>query len=213
LILFVAAAYLLAWLCFGVPILAVRGLIPLPAPEAAFLTLATLGVCLAGVGAAAAESARSGVRALLAQVLRWRVRAVWYLAAVFVPAPFPAGGFLLSLALGHSPPPGPPLQAWLSLPLLLLALVTPAVLEEVGWRGYALPRLQRRFGWLRASVALGVIWAGLHPAAVAAARLRFRRSIHTLVCGAGRGDLGRARLAVQRHAGKSAADRYRPCCR
>jgi membrane protease YdiL (CAAX protease family) len=162
LFLFVITAYLLAWLCFGVPILAARGLIALPAPEAAFLTLATLGVCLAGIGAAAVESGRSGVRALLAQVPRWRVRPVWYLAALFVPALFPAGGFLLSLALGTPPPPAPPLQVWLSLPLLLIALVIPAILEEVGWRGYALPRLQRRFGALRASLILGVIWAGLH---------------------------------------------------
>jgi uncharacterized protein len=162
LILFFGAAYLLPWLCFGVPILAARGLIALPAPEAAFLTLATLGVCLAGIGAAAAESGRSGVRVLLAQVLRWRVRPLWYVAALFVPALFPAGGFLLSLALGDPSPPAPPLQVWRSLPLLLTALVIPAILEEVGWRGYALPRLQRRFGALRASLILGVIWAGLH---------------------------------------------------
>ncbi len=162
LILFVGAAYLLAWLCFGVPILAARGLIALPAPDAVFLTLATLGVCLAGVAAAAAQSGRSGVRALLVQVLRWRVRPVWYLAAFLLPALFPAVAFLRGLALGKSTPPAPPLQVWLSMPLVMVALVIPAILEEVGWRGYALPRLQRRFGWLIASLGLGVVWAGIH---------------------------------------------------
>jgi hypothetical protein len=49
LFLFFAAAYGLAWLWFGVPILAARGLILLPVPEAVFLTLTTLGVCLAGL--------------------------------------------------------------------------------------------------------------------------------------------------------------------
>jgi hypothetical protein len=53
LVLFFVAAYLLAWLPFGITILAARGVFDLPAPQALFLSLATLGIGLAGVGMAA----------------------------------------------------------------------------------------------------------------------------------------------------------------
>ena len=45
--------------------------------------------------------------------------------------------------------------------------VAPALLvtnlgEEIGWRGYALPQLQRRFTPLASSLVIGVCWAAFH---------------------------------------------------
>ncbi|WP_276302738.1 CPBP family intramembrane glutamic endopeptidase [Halorussus lipolyticus] len=47
------------------------------------------------------------------------------------------------------------------LPALFIATLPP-ILEELGWRGYALDRLQMDWSALSASLILGVVWAGWH---------------------------------------------------
>jgi membrane protease YdiL (CAAX protease family) len=162
LMLFFVAAYSLAWLAFGATILAARGALALPAPEPVFLVLATLGIGLAGVGAAAVESGRAGVRGLLMQALRWRAGPAWYVAALLGPALLSPTALVLGVALGDAVPALPSPTALVSFPLLIVALFVPALFEEIGWRGYALPKLRRRMGRLSASLVLGVVWAGVH---------------------------------------------------
>ncbi|MDR1328093.1 MAG: CPBP family intramembrane metalloprotease [Oscillospiraceae bacterium] len=48
--------------------------------------------------------------------------------------------------------------------MLLLSLVSGPLNEEFGWRGYSLDRLFYRFGFLRASLILGIIWTAWHLA-------------------------------------------------
>ena len=44
----------------------------------------------------------------------------------------------------------------------LSTLIIVGLFEEVGWRGFALPRLQRRLDALWAALVLGVLWALWH---------------------------------------------------
>ena len=140
--------------------------------------LAGFSPLLAAVGVSAWQSGAAGVRALLAQLLRWRCGFWWYLLALFGPGLLMLAALGLHVALGGtlplSPlsvlwsalPYAPPSVPWLALPLVfvmtLLALCFSAVGEEVGWRAFALPGLQTCFGALWASLILGVIWAAWH---------------------------------------------------
>jgi membrane protease YdiL (CAAX protease family) len=49
-------------------------------------------------------------------------------------------------------------ERFVLLPLFLITNLG----EEIGWRGYALPRLQQRVNPLAASLILGVVWSAFH---------------------------------------------------
>jgi membrane protease YdiL (CAAX protease family) len=106
---------------------------------------------------------RTGIRAYLSRIFKWRVGIRWYL---FVFLGFPAmyaAARLLMVALGREVP-GYGFDVWWGwLPFALVNLLgDPGPVEELGWRGFALPMLQRRFSALTASVILGVIWGVWH---------------------------------------------------
>jgi membrane protease YdiL (CAAX protease family) len=97
-----------------------------------------------------------GIRKLLAGWGKWRVGAVWYVVALsplFVAFLTVA---LLRLLGGATTPPQPPVVVQL-LSFLVFSIVTGAMGEELGWRGFLLPRLQQRFNALTSSLTVGVI--------------------------------------------------------
>jgi membrane protease YdiL (CAAX protease family) len=112
-------------------------------------------VLTAGVGTV------SETKALLRRLFQWRVGGRRYLFAASYMA-----AVKLTVALAHRPITGswPRFgnEAWYVI-VVAIVLSTPVQTgEEIGWRGYALPRLAARFGFARASVLLGLIWACWH---------------------------------------------------
>ena len=122
-----------------------------------------LGPVVAGFVMTAVMGGRMGVRQLLHRFVMWRVRAAWYLyALVAIPALYVIAVALVPGALGSFK--APMLSMWLLYPALFIVVMVldGPLLEEPGWRGFALPRLQARWGPLVGTVILGVMWGAWH---------------------------------------------------
>ena len=103
----------------------------------------------------------AGVAQLLRRIGKWEVGARWYLFAIgYMAATKLLAALIHRFIMGAWPTFGDT-----SLPLMLGAILLSTWAqagEEIGWRGYALPRLATHLGLGGASVCLGVIWALWH---------------------------------------------------
>jgi uncharacterized protein len=112
------------------------------------------------------QSGRVGVRMLARRLLQWRESLRWYAVSLFLIPAMMLVAIGLNVAIGGQVGHSSWLQWWLPM-ILPLALVTGIITggplaEEPGWRGFALPRLQAKFGPLAGGLALGLIWCCWH---------------------------------------------------
>lgn len=163
LILFVVISYCYLWLLYGIGklfdiqfsydirepggILVIVG-IPASLFAASFVTLITHG--------------KGALRRLFSHSLKWGFDPKWYFSGLLTP-------LLVAFASG-------PAAVWIagvertegwyspSMPLGYMAflLIYIGIGEEIGWRGFALPRFQESLGSLGGSMATGLFWALWH---------------------------------------------------
>lgn len=127
------------------------------------LILSTPGPLLGAVLVTLRSSGMKGVRDLFRGAFQWRFHPVWYVLAMLVPlAVFAARYWIGIFVVGAEAP-----ATWIDV-TYFTAIVGPVFLiwngigEEMGWRAFALPRLQQHLGSLGGTVVLGVIWAFWH---------------------------------------------------
>jgi len=115
-----------------------------------------LGPSLAGLMLTAHLEGRAGFHRLRAGAARWRVGLRWYLVALTT-MPLLLLATLWPLGIFLDPAFAPRFQ-W---PLFAIGLVTGSF-EELGWTGFATPRLLQRQRLFLAGLSLGLVWALWH---------------------------------------------------
>jgi uncharacterized protein len=161
---FYILAFGISWLGMISAALGSRAIAPFDSPYVQILSIFyAIGPALAAVIVSQVVDGKTGVQALNQGLIQWRVGLVWYVVAVLGPV-------FLSIAAQV-------VTKLLSLPITIavssgnlsfyamLALVInfcANICEEIGWRGFALPRLQKQHNALIATLIVGILWALWH---------------------------------------------------
>lgn len=156
---FYILAFAFSWLGWVPQALHVRGLFPFDSP---LLTLlGGSGPTLAAVIVLLLLQEKAGVRGLFAALFRVHVSPWWFVFVLsfwFVVAAIALG--IGSLFGQPFPTLGGPM--WSSLIPIFVTMLLSNVWEEIGWRGFALPRLQGKYTDLSVVVIMGLLWSAWH---------------------------------------------------
>lgn len=120
--------------------------------------LAVYSPAIAGIGLVWRHHRFRGLAGFFHRLTLCRMPALWW---VFLAVGLPAVFYLGSAIRGTITEPFPFYPWYRLFPALVIGLVIGPV-EEFGWRGVALPLLQRRFAPLWAGLILGVVWGLWH---------------------------------------------------
>jgi membrane protease YdiL (CAAX protease family) len=118
--------------------------------------LMLLGPSVSGLILTALLGGRAGLHELWTRLTRWKVGPRWYAIALLT-APLLLLAILLPLSAFVSPAFAPRFQ-W----VLFAAGLTAGAFEEIGWSGFATPRLLARCRVWMAGLSLGLVWALWH---------------------------------------------------
>ena len=124
-----------------------------------------LGPSIASILLTGIVYGRAGFRELLSRLLRWRVGARWYAVALLtIPILATAALFALSLISPLFLPGILTTDDRASLILFGIAtgLIFGGLLEELGWTGFAVPEVRRRYGVFTTGLIVGLLWGAWH---------------------------------------------------
>ncbi|MBI9051177.1 MAG: CPBP family intramembrane metalloprotease [Anaerolineaceae bacterium] len=139
------------------------------AAESISMGIVNFSPAIAGIIVLGLTQGKEGLQALFGSLFRWKVKIKWYLIALFAPILLEVLAYVVQRIVGNIDSTrqlGDFFRIFQTqLPVVLAFLFFLVILtagEELGWRGFALPRLIKRFGAFWASVLLGIFWGIWH---------------------------------------------------
>lgn len=129
--------------------------------------LGALGPALSAIITTSIIDGKRGLKALMKRVFQWRVNILWWAVALYfwwfvcsIIASLNGFASLKSISLGFA-------ISLINLPALILVLQIPTLLigmvgEELGWRGFALPQLLKKYNPIISSIILACLWMLWH---------------------------------------------------
>ena len=161
LLAFVLLTFLISWTAWGV--LALLGTEPGLNVGGLLWLLGGLGPPVAAIVVTRFADGSQSSRQLLGRLFRWRIGWQWYAVAVLLPGFVVIGAISIDAQVrGVTTPLPAPEFVLLFVGLIVASATIGGGLEEIGWRGFALPRLQASFDAFTASLAIGVVWMLWH---------------------------------------------------
>ena len=138
-------------------------LAPLSLPRS-LIALGGFGPAVSAFLVLAITSGKPGVLRLLRSIVHWRVGGQWYLVALLgIPVLNLLAYLVVPGAFADFVAPDSSLPLlYLSEMAVSLTIGVAPLWEEIGWRGFALPRMQRLHGPLVGTLILGALWGLWH---------------------------------------------------
>lgn len=157
---FVALSCLFSWTLWGLIIASSKGWLPVSIPLNPW---GSFGPAIAAVVVSLKSDGKRGLRGLFAPLILWRWGIKWWILTVGVPIILVGTTVAILKIAGSDISPAP------SIPWGEMALLLPVILivggplgEEIGWRGFALPKLLIKHGPIAASLIVAAIWMLWH---------------------------------------------------
>lgn len=122
------------------------------------------GPTIAGIIVIAITRGKEGLRDIVRRALRVKVRLRWWFLALFIPCIVALAAIVVNMLMGNGLPGFDFLKGqWHFIPLFFFITIVGGPLgEEIGWRGFGVPYLQRKTNPLLTALIIGVAWGLWH---------------------------------------------------